>query len=496
MNLKKLLFGFLTFAFLFLLFINSSQKVLAQQSGAAAAAASACNVTIIKGDTPNTNGQYNLKVKNTCNHQNTYQLSVSLPDGSNTNWSKEITGSKVNHDIITVDANSRSAFHIRITPGSDATVGPHNLTVSAVQTNNAGKHDNHTITYTVAATCGILADPNITASVATQTASVGTPLTYAITLKNQNNAQCPAANYDFTKIKPSSDWTVTVSPNSLKLNSGQELPASVTVTSPSNAIGSNIIRIRATDSTKPNKNFTLPLTYIIGSDPLDCVAHPNICQTGEVCNTTTRRCETTGPGNATTLSFVIGLDTIGTTGTNTTNTFVASDVPPAHPTRDLTIDLYNSTDTSAAPTEIKTSMTYDNVKTSPTYTKFLAQNVGFADSFATGYYLIKVTSPGHLTREIPGLIHIVQGQNTAIPQVRLVAGDIDNNNKIDIFDYTDFISCSSFSKTPEARQVCNQNPPYLLNSDLNDDGVNPSTQNVDQLDYIYLLQEFQVQNGD
>ncbi len=58
-------------------------------------------------------------------------------------------------------------------------------------------------------------------------------------------------------------------------------------------------------------------------------------------------------------------------------------------------------------------------------------------TLATGTYVIKETMPGYLTRSIgaAGVAQITGGQTNTLPEIFLVAGDINNDNKLYILDY-------------------------------------------------------------
>lgn len=97
----------------------------------------------------------------------------------------------------------------------------------------------------------------------------------------------------------------------------------------------------------------------------------------------------------------------------------------------------------------------------------------------TGSYLMKAKVDGFLTRQFPGIQALGAGTLT-LPPVYLVAGDLTNDNKLDLLDYNALINCFA-SKF----QTCNT--PL---ADVNDDGK------VDGVDYNLLIRELSVQAGD
>ena len=77
-------------------------------------------------------------------------------------------------------------------------------------------------------------------------------------------------------------------------------------------------------------------------------------------------------------------------------------------------------------------------------------------------------------------------------RVNLIAGDVDNNNILNINDYNILLSCVSSPVVAniDNHALCNTNANYLKLSDLEDNGA------VDQFDYNLFLREYAVQNGD
>jgi hypothetical protein len=102
----------------------------------------------------------------------------------------------------------------------------------------------------------------------------------------------------------------------------------------------------------------------------------------------------------------------------------------------------------------------------------------------TGSYTIKATTDTHLTRLVPGIQNITAGQNNELPNATFIAGDIINDNKLDILDYNTLIGCYS---DLAAATSCNDTQKTA--SDLNDDGA------VNQFDYNLLLREIAIQPG-
>lgn len=104
---------------------------------------------------------------------------------------------------------------------------------------------------------------------------------------------------------------------------------------------------------------------------------------------------------------------------------------------------------------------------------------------ASGNYLAKIRTDGFLTRQISGIITVTQGQINNISSVSLIAGDINNDNQLDILDYNILISCFGIKQNASS---CTAAPTQKSSgADINDDG------SVDGIDYNLFLRELSVQ---
>lgn len=108
-----------------------------------------------------------------------------------------------------------------------------------------------------------------------------------------------------------------------------------------------------------------------------------------------------------------------------------------------------------------------------------------------GNYTIKVSSPGYLRRLITGIHHIVTpGKNIGLPIATLIAGDLNNDNKLDIEDYNIYRGCYGKTIAPESKVgdvLCSV-------ADINDDGKIDSK--ASEKDYRLLINSFSTQSGD
>jgi uncharacterized protein YegL len=199
---------------------------------------------------------------------------------------------------------------------------------------------------------------------------------------------------------------------------------------------------------------------------------------------TTTPTPTPAAGN-TVLSLIVGLDGIGTTGDNQNpedkNCSNANDPincgsnkTPGHETRDVTVEFLTTGNTPVS--------TFSGlIKFAPESGKFLG-TVDLGSNFTGGSYMIKIKSPGYLKKIYPSIQAITAGTTNSLPSIRLVTGNVNQDSSLDIMDYNILMSCSIFSS--DSNGACNQNPNYVIKSDLEDNST------IDQLDYNLLMREW------
>ena len=218
---------------------------------------------------------------------------------------------------------------------------------------------------------------------------------------------------------------------------------------------------------------------------------------------------TPAPGD-TVLKLIIGLDGIGTTGDNVNSDWTphvqpatqftqantsGSNQTPLTPGRSLRVDIIDSNG-SPVGQALSANINFVSDSTSPDFGKFVG-TVDLGSSFATGDYTVKVTNDAHLRRLIGGTTGVGAIQKITAGQTekltgRLVAGDVDSNNVLNIQDYNILMSCihDTTINNPDNGALCAQNANYAKWSDLYDNGV------IDNRDYNLFLREYSVQNGD
>lgn len=171
------------------------------------------------------------------------------------------------------------------------------------------------------------------------------------------------------------------------------------------------------------------------------------------------------PPGGTRLSFTLYLQGVGLEANG-------DNKDPGHPERTIAVQIFNQTNTQVG------GDTSGTVRFDPARGLF----TGTADvnNLASGAYTVKVKSNQYLRKLIVGIQNIVDGATNNMPQTALVVGDINNDNKLDITDYNQFVSC--YNKIP-VTATCSS-------SDLNDDGK------VDGIDYNYFIRSLSVEEGD
>jgi hypothetical protein len=213
--------------------------------------------------------------------------------------------------------------------------------------------------------------------------------------------------------------------------------------------------------------------------------------------------------NSTTLSFVVGLDGIGTTGDRKNPAWQqipgqplsGSTQNPAHPERNVVVTLANPTDNSFVG-QFNGTIVYQTGD--PNKGKFITNPPIDLEQTPSGTYTVYVTTYSHLTKSL-GQVDIVAGQNNVVNNDTdagdLVAGDIVGNaisdivpnNKLTIEDYNVLISCSIYSKDTS---TCALNSDFPKLSDLDDNGTT-TTPLINEFDYNLFLRELDANpNGD
>ncbi len=214
-------------------------------------------------------------------------------------------------------------------------------------------------------------------------------------------------------------------------------------------------------------------------------------------STITTTTSTTKPSNNT-LTLVLGLDGIGTTGDNANPNDIncteaqrqqgcGSTLNPTRPSRQIYIDFYDTNDKPL--NTLKTGYAdYQTASGSANYGKFVG-TVDLGVSFTSGNYIVRTWSEGYLKRRIPGILAVNTSATNQTPIVRLVTGDMDVNNKLDINDYADLVSCIEGFNSYDATK-CNSNERFKIIADLDDNGTR------NEFDYNLYMRDWANQQGE
>lgn len=113
-------------------------------------------------------------------------------------------------------------------------------------------------------------------------------------------------------------------------------------------------------------------------------------------------------------------------------------------------------------------------------------------------YVVKIKTDKYRKKIMPDFFRIQPGKTTQLPQGDLIAGDVNNDNAINILDYNILNDCgygvlkplSMMSKSSLYNSAACQAHEERQHADLNDNGT------VEKGDYNLFLREFSVQFGD
>ncbi len=188
-------------------------------------------------------------------------------------------------------------------------------------------------------------------------------------------------------------------------------------------------------------------------------------------------CEPVSDG--TTVALNVFLHGIGRGGDNA-NPNAAGTSNPVTPERDVTVEIYDSNNTLI--TTAEGTITYD--KTKGTFTGMVA-----VDGPPSGTYIVIVRSPTYLGRRVGNIVNLTKGQENKIPDIKLITGDANYDNQLNILDFNVLNSCLDVdSESQETiNGLCTKQD--AINSDLDDNGL------VDLADRGLLLRELSARPG-
>ncbi len=115
-----------------------------------------------------------------------------------------------------------------------------------------------------------------------------------------------------------------------------------------------------------------------------------------------------------------------------------------------------------------------------------------------GNYVVKIKSDRYLRKLLPGFYELTPGKEFQVREIDLVAGDINDDNVLNVLDYNVLYDCGYGSLSPlpmtdfksKFQQQACQSHSTKQNSDLNDNGI------VSSSDYNLFIRELSVQLGE
>lgn len=291
-----------------------------------------------------------------------------------------------------------------------------------------------------------------------------TPLaTYTLPTTTISSSPIPTATPTQTPV-PST--TPTSSPTPTPTPTGT--PPTVTITS-----------VVSPSPTPTNSPVATPPTCAIRPACID--EYPQACQIAEP---TQGWCP---PGIFTT--FTLTLQGIGSG--------ILENSEPLHKQKQLTITVF---DRNNAPTRINPASPINiTMYYNETTKQYIARTTAFGAILPTGNYIFKVKTPGYLTRRIPGFVVLnEQTRSINLPATKLIPGDINSDNALNIIDYTMYRNC--YGKTPQDTVISQEEagprakPLSCELADLNDDGKLDNRGS--ERDYLLLISSFSIRTGD
>lgn len=421
---------------------------------------------------------YTVKVTN--NNKNcaeaTFNLSASILNNTNNSWTY-----KFDKSSLSLASGQNSSTKLRVTSPPSAQNGPKTITVSSQRPGGAPKTYNAIYnviadepTPTPTPKC-VARTPDFSVTPNSINADPGEEADYRIEVTNTDSGSCQARTFNLSAELPAGQWAAFFGKNSFQLSPGAKQITNVRVKSPTNATqpSTNRTTINLKDPNGQILDSRL-IYFIIGDAPTP---------TFTITPTPTRITPTpTNTPGRTFMNLTLGIDGIG----STPRIPIGGNKNPDHKNRNLTIKLYNTSDNSKFAEYSEHTFTY-----SPSSEKYESQ-IELIDLGQSGNFNVYIQGPRYLYSQYPGSVSINKGQtiNLNSQNFYMITGNINNSdiseNRIDLMDYSVFISCSIYSQDTSA---CDQDPNNPENSDLDDNGI------INEDDYTLFLKEFANQQG-
>lgn len=193
----------------------------------------------------------------------------------------------------------------------------------------------------------------------------------------------------------------------------------------------------------------------------------------------------------TTLNLILLLHGVGAAGDNANPGGASmSNKNPLHPQRNLEVKIIDSTNQIVA--DATSAVVYNGPEG-----KFVGV-VDLGKNFPAGNYTLKVKTDRYLRKLVPGVIQVKNLTENKVPDTSLVAGDINDDNYLNVLDYNGYLDCGYGDIEPLPMEDANatyhtaecQAHTPVINVDTDDNGI------INSADYNLFVRELSVQNGD
>ncbi len=160
-----------------------------------------------------------------------------------------------------------------------------------------------------------------------------------------------------------------------------------------------------------------------------------------------------------------------------------SGVDPIHPSKQVHVELYNSTDTTNTIVASGDGCVAYQKSPNPAIPGTFSGTLDIGSVVPNGTYAVKVKSDKILRKLVQAPIAIIGTNPVTVPQTTLIPGDIVDDNNLDISDLTYLLGCYGPKQTSS---TCVDYRP----ADLDDDGK------IDGVDYTLFVRSLSSRSGD
>ncbi len=302
---------------------------------------------------------------------------------------------------------------------------------------------------------------------------------FSITLKDSTGAALPNKTVTWS----ATNNAVTITPSSSQTDSTGKANSSALVSlNHPTAFTSTITAKFAGDSSNATTSCTIQATFAPNPTPTPTPTQaPTPTRTPTPTLTpapTLTLTPSPTPKLKSYMALTVQLDGIGSRGDNTNPVDNSlSNKNPKHPTISTDIQIYTTDNNLIASGAGK--ITYNAA--SGNYLGEIPIQAGFP----SGKYTLKIKGDTYLRKQVSGTQTITAGQKNSITLVNLVAGDTNNDNKLNILDYNTILDC--YSDLAPATN-CSLATKKVVADINDDDGVN-------QIDYNLFIREIATQPG-